>query len=218
MDFRERIRVRGQWADESRLAERLERIQSLPEGRDRTFFEVCTALAFDDFAARDVEWAVVEVGLGGRLDCTNVIEPEVCAITSIGLDHTEILGDTIEKIAAEKAGIVKPGVPVVLSPGVDDRARSVILGIAAERGAEVVSAAMPEGSQRAALSRGTSAREPRDRTRGDRHAGAPRCRDFARGVEHAGSSARGGLGASRPVPRSRACGGTGRTIWTACVR
>ena len=143
VDFRERIRVNGRWADEARLAERLEHIQSLPEGRDRTFFEVCTALAFDDFAARGVEWAVIEVGLGGRLDCTNVITPEVCAITSIGLDHTEILGDTMEKIAAEKAGVVKPGVPVVLSPGLDPVAREVIEAIAAERGAPVVRAQAP---------------------------------------------------------------------------
>ncbi|MGH7740912.1 MAG: bifunctional folylpolyglutamate synthase/dihydrofolate synthase, partial [Candidatus Eiseniibacteriota bacterium] len=130
VDFRERIRVDGRWADEAQLAERLEYLQALPAGRDRTFFEVCTALAFDDFAARGVEWAVVEVGLGGRLDCTNVIAPEVCAITSIGLDHTEILGDSIEKIAAEKAGIIKPGVPVVLSPGLDERALAVILSLA----------------------------------------------------------------------------------------
>ena len=74
---------------------------------------MCTALAFDHFASQGVEWAVIETGLGGRLDTTNVLTPELTAITSIGLDHTEILGDTIEAIAAEKAGIVKPMVPVV---------------------------------------------------------------------------------------------------------
>ncbi len=131
VDFRERIRVDGRWADEARLAARLEHLQSLPAGRDRTFFEVCTALAFDDFAARGAEWAVVEVGLGGRLDCTNVITPEVCVITSIGLDHTEILGDTIERIAAEKAGIIKPGVPVVNGAG-SQVAASVVARVAAE--------------------------------------------------------------------------------------
>jgi dihydrofolate synthase/folylpolyglutamate synthase len=134
VDFRERIRVAGRWADEARLEDRLARIQSLPEGRDRTFFEVCTALAFDDFAARGVEWAVVEVGLGGRLDCTNVLAPEVCVITNIGFDHTEILGETIERIAEEKAGIIKPGVPVVTGP-LAPRAREVIARIAADRGA-----------------------------------------------------------------------------------
>ncbi|HYM81774.1 MAG TPA: folylpolyglutamate synthase/dihydrofolate synthase family protein [Candidatus Limnocylindria bacterium] len=113
VDFRERIRVNGRWADEEWLEQALVRIQALPEGRDRTFFEVATALGFLYFAEQDVEWAVVEVGLGGRLDTTNVIEPDVTVITSIGFDHGEILGDTLEKIAAEKAGILKPGVPLV---------------------------------------------------------------------------------------------------------
>ena len=141
VDFRERIRVGGRWADAPWLEARLERIQALPEGKERTFFEVCTALAFDTFAARAAEWAVVEVGLGGRLDCTNVLEPEVCVITSIGLDHTEILGDTIEQIAAEKAGILKPGVPVVVGAGLDSRPRGVIARAAAERGCPLVEAA-----------------------------------------------------------------------------
>lgn len=137
VDFRERIRVNGQWADADRLAGRLEHIQRLPEGRDRTFFEVCTALAFDDLAARGVQWAVIEVGLGGRLDCTNVITPEVSVITSIGLDHTEILGDTLEQIAAEKAGIIKPGVPVVNAAG-GARAAEVVRRVAAVQGAQVI--------------------------------------------------------------------------------
>jgi dihydrofolate synthase/folylpolyglutamate synthase len=165
VDFRERIRVNGRWADEARLAERLEHIQSLPEGANRTFFEVCTALAFDDFAARDVQWAVVEVGLGGRLDCTNVLEPEVCVITSIGLDHTEILGDTIEKIAAEKAGIVKPGVPVVLAPGLDAAAREVIERVAHQRGAEVVRAAPPDASRADGASPASAAAFPGEHQR-----------------------------------------------------
>ena len=146
VDFRERIRVSGRWADSSRLESTLERIQALPQGQDRTFFEVCTALAFDDLAAREVEWAVVEVGLGGRLDCTNVITPEVCVITSIGLDHTDILGGTIEEIAAEKAGILKPGVPVVLGQGLDPRARAVIEGVARDRGSAVLEAARIESA------------------------------------------------------------------------
>jgi dihydrofolate synthase/folylpolyglutamate synthase len=142
VDFRERIRVRGQWADERWLEKTLERIASLPEGKDCTFFEACTALAFQYFAEQRVEIAVVEVGLGGRLDCTNVITPEVCVITSIGLDHTELLGTTMEEIAAEKAGIVKPGVPVVVGP-MPDPARAVIERIAAERGAPIVPVAGP---------------------------------------------------------------------------
>ena len=94
VDFRERIRVDGRWADEARLFEMLRRIEELPAMGDRTFFEVVTALGFGYFAAENVEWAVVEVGLGGRLDTTNVITPEVSVITSIGLDHVEILGST----------------------------------------------------------------------------------------------------------------------------
>lgn len=139
VDFRERIRVDGVWADEDRLAARLEAIERLPEGQGRTFFEVATALGFDAFASAGVEWAVVEVGLGGRLDTTNVLAPDVCAITSIGLDHAEILGDSLEAIATEKAGIVKPGVPVV--SGVEhDVASPVIARIARERGAPLIQA------------------------------------------------------------------------------
>jgi dihydrofolate synthase/folylpolyglutamate synthase len=143
VDFRERIRVSGRWAEEDALFRILERVESLPEGRDRTFFEVATALGFQYFAESRIEWGVIEVGLGGRLDTTNVLEPAVCAITSIGLDHTEILGDTLEKIAAEKAGIVKPGVPVVLAPGLATPARETIVRIAAERGAPVIEAGVP---------------------------------------------------------------------------
>jgi dihydrofolate synthase / folylpolyglutamate synthase len=135
VDFRERIRIGGRWADGAFLEAALRRIQALPEAQGRTFFEVCTALAFEAFAAHGVTWAVVEVGLGGRLDCTNVIEPAVCAITGIGLDHLDILGETIAQIAAEKAGILKPGVPVVTGPAMDPEARGVIARTALERAA-----------------------------------------------------------------------------------
>lgn len=159
VDFRERIRVSGRWADEEWLERALDRIEALPEGQDRTFFEVATALGFLYFAEREVKIAVVEVGLGGRLDCTNVITPELSVITSIGLDHTEILGDTIEKIAFEKGGIFKPGVPAIY-PAVEGEAREVLDRVADERGAprpdlrlgpeERVAA--NEGTARAALS------------------------------------------------------------------
>lgn len=140
VDFRERIRVAGRWVDEARLFAALERIEALPAGKDRTFFEVATALGFLAFAEERVEWAVVEVGLGGRLDTTNVLEPELTVITPVGLDHTEILGGTLEAIAAEKAGIVKPGVTVVIGAGMDPRAREVIAGVARERRAPVIEA------------------------------------------------------------------------------
>jgi dihydrofolate synthase/folylpolyglutamate synthase len=138
VDFRERIRVRGHWVEQSWLEEALDRIEALPEGKGRTFFEVATALGFLYFAERDVEIAVVEVGLGGRLDCTNVLTPEVSVITSIGLDHTEILGDSLERIAYEKGGIFKPGVPAVY-PSVHGEARRVLDSIALERGAKILS-------------------------------------------------------------------------------
>jgi dihydrofolate synthase/folylpolyglutamate synthase len=136
VDFRERIRVDGRWADEAELEAGLDAIAALPGAKESTFFEVATALAFDHFRRHDVTWAVVEVGLGGRLDTTNVLTPAVCAITSIGLDHAELLGDTHAAIAFEKAGILKPGVPAVT--GVEhDVAASVIARRAAEVGAKL---------------------------------------------------------------------------------
>jgi dihydrofolate synthase/folylpolyglutamate synthase len=145
VDFRERIRVDGRWADEAWLERTLDAIAALPAGRDRTFFEVATALGFGWFAHERVAWAVVEVGLGGRLDTTNVLTPDVSVITSIGLDHTEILGDTLAAIAGEKAGILKPGVPAVLAPGLPGDAREVIGAVAHARGAPLVeSPAAPE--------------------------------------------------------------------------
>jgi len=134
VDFRERIRVGGRWPSEAELSERLAILEDSPAGKDRTFFEVATALGFDHFARHGVQWAVVEVGLGGRLDSTNVIAPDVCAITSVGLDHAEMLGGTHEKIAIEKAGIFKPGVPAVT--GVDhDVAAAAIARVARQVGA-----------------------------------------------------------------------------------
>jgi dihydrofolate synthase / folylpolyglutamate synthase len=101
-----------------------------------TFFEITTAMAFVYFAQRPVDIAVLEVGLGGRLDSTNVCQPLLSVITSISLDHTRQLGNTLAAIAREKAGIIKPGVPVISSV-VDEEPRQVIAGIAAERGAEL---------------------------------------------------------------------------------
>jgi dihydrofolate synthase/folylpolyglutamate synthase len=137
VDFRERIRVNGRWPDETRLSERLDFIRNLADGSERTFFEVCTALGFDDFAARQVEWAVIEVGLGGRLDTTNVLSPAVSVITSVGLDHSDMLGTTLAAIATEKAGIIKPGVPVI-SGARKPKARAVIATVAQTRGAPCI--------------------------------------------------------------------------------
>jgi len=134
VDYRERFRIAGAWAPEPELAARIEAIGALPEATGRTFFEVTTALGFDTFARHGVEWAVVEVGLGGRLDATNVLAPDACAVTSIALDHTEMLGDTAAAIAREKAGIFKPGVPVVAG-ALDRDARAAARAVADECGA-----------------------------------------------------------------------------------
>jgi dihydrofolate synthase/folylpolyglutamate synthase len=115
--FRERVQISGKMIPEADLIRMVDKIGSLAEQVEGiTTFEVMTALTFRYFADHGVEWAVVEVGLGGRLDATNVVIPEVAVITSLSLDHTAILGDTLAKIAAEKAGIIKPGRPVVCAP------------------------------------------------------------------------------------------------------
>ena len=114
VDFRERIRVNGKPIPKERVIDFVERERSFFEPLAPSFFELTTALAFLYFAEEKVDFAVIEVGMGGRLDCTNLISPELCVITNISLDHTQFLGDTLEKIASEKAGIIKPGVPVVV--------------------------------------------------------------------------------------------------------
>src|SRR6476646_6719690 len=114
VSFRERIQVGGVSISEDAVAMWTSRLHSTILERKATFFEATTALAFADFAARGAEIAVVEVGLRGRLDSTNVVHPLVSAVTKIERDHMKYLGDTLEQIAAEKAGIAKPGVPFVI--------------------------------------------------------------------------------------------------------
>lgn len=115
VDLRERIAVDGTLITEGKFGEIVRRIEPIAQKLkpSPTYFDVLTAAAFVHFAEEKVDIAVVETGLGGRLDSTNVLKPEVCAITSIGIDHTQQLGHTLAKIAAEKAGIFKPGVPAV---------------------------------------------------------------------------------------------------------
>ena len=113
-DFRERMRVDGKMISERAVVDFVARHKDKMRELDLSFFEMTTAMAFDFFSASDVEVAVIETGLGGRLDATNVILPELCVVTNIGLEHTDLLGDTIEKVAAEKAGIIKPSVPIIL--------------------------------------------------------------------------------------------------------
>ena len=114
VDFRERVTVNGKPMFEEEVLEFLERWIPTAEQMGATFFEVTTALAFDWLAKIEVDLAVIETGLGGRLDSTNVLMPRVATVTSIGLDHTDLLGDTLEAIAKEKAGIFKSGVPAVI--------------------------------------------------------------------------------------------------------
>lgn len=114
-DFRERIKINGQMVGEKFVVDFITEHKAFLEFKKLSFFEMTVGMAFSYFAAEKVDIAIVEVGLGGRLDSTNIITPEVSLITNIGLDHTHILGDTLEKIALEKAGIIKPKVPVVIS-------------------------------------------------------------------------------------------------------
>lgn len=114
VDFRERIRINGEMIPQQEVVDFVERNRQLFADLKLSFFEMTVGMAFDYFAQEKVDVAVVEVGMGGRLDSTNVILPELSVITNIGLDHTQFLGDTLEKIAVEKAGIIKEGVPVVV--------------------------------------------------------------------------------------------------------
>jgi len=114
VDFRERIRVNGHPITEDYVVEFVEQERPFFEPLCPSFFEVTTAMAFKYFLDMDVDIAVIEVGLGGRLDCTNIITPIISVITNISFDHTQFLGDTLAEIALEKAGIIKKGVPVVI--------------------------------------------------------------------------------------------------------
>ena len=114
IDFRERIRVNGEPVPEEYVIRFVQEERSFFEPLHPSFFELTTAMAFCYFAHRQVDVAVIEVGLGGRLDCTNIIHPDLCLITNISLDHVQFLGNTPALIAREKAGIIKQGVPVVI--------------------------------------------------------------------------------------------------------
>lgn len=114
VDFRERIRVNGQMIPQDYVIRFVEEERSFFEPLHPSFFELTTALAFKYFAEARVDVAVIEVGLGGRLDCTNIINPDLCIITNISKDHTQFLGNTLAQIAKEKAGILKQGVPAVI--------------------------------------------------------------------------------------------------------
>jgi len=134
VNIRERIQVNGEMISEqdmTRLMAEIAPVVKKLASAQPTFFEIMTAMAFLYFVEREVDLAIVETGLGGRLDSTNVVKPEVCAMTSISYDHMGQLGSTLEKIAEEKAGIFKPGIPAVSAPQADS-VRSVLTRIAAK--------------------------------------------------------------------------------------
>ena len=136
-DFRERIRVNGEMISKQKVVNFVGKYRKDMEECELSFFEMTTALAFDYFAQSDVEVAVIECGLGGRLDATNIVIPQVSVITNIGLEHTDLLGDSLPKIAREKAGIIKKSIPVIV--GEKNSAYNLVIeDIAADRHSEVI--------------------------------------------------------------------------------
>lgn len=139
VDFRERIRVNGEMISEERVIDFVEKERTFFEPLYPSFFELTTALALLYFKEQKVDVAVIEVGLGGRLDCTNIISPDLSVITNISFDHTQFLGSTLPAIATEKAGIIKPNTPVVIGEtnGHED-VRDVFSRKAAETGSPII--------------------------------------------------------------------------------
>jgi dihydrofolate synthase/folylpolyglutamate synthase len=135
-DFRERIRINGHMIPEKNVISFTERISDFIEQKEPSFFEITVAMAFEWFANENIDIAVIEVGLGGRLDSTNIIIPEVSVITNISYDHMDLLGNTLQKIAFEKAGIIKPGIPVVIGEEQAD-VKNVFLQSAKENGSPI---------------------------------------------------------------------------------
>ena len=137
VDFRERIRVDGEMMPKQKVVNFVDKHREKMKELDLSFFEMTAAMAFDYFAQSDVEVAVIETGLGGRLDATNIIIPMLSVVTNIGMEHTEFLGDTIEKIAMEKAGIIKKSIPVVIGQS-DEAYNAIFVQRAEELNSKVV--------------------------------------------------------------------------------
>ncbi|MEO6732197.1 MAG: Mur ligase family protein, partial [Ferruginibacter sp.] len=135
-DFRERIRINGEMVSKEFVVEFVERTKKLSEEIQPSFFELTVAMVFEYFAQQQIDIAVIETGLGGRLDSTNVITPILSIITNIGYDHMNILGDTLEKIAYEKAGIIKQNVPVVIGEYLPET-KAIFVGKAEECNAPI---------------------------------------------------------------------------------
>lgn len=136
-DFRERIRINGAMIEKSYVASFIEKNKSFLNKLKPSFFEMSVGLCFQYFSDRKIDIAIIETGMGGRLDSTNVISPELSVITNIGLDHTLFLGNTLEKIAQEKAGIIKPGVPVIIGE-TQSEPRKVFIDAAKKNTSEII--------------------------------------------------------------------------------
>lgn len=139
-DFRERIKIDGEMVSQEFIIDFTQRIKVISEKIEPSFFEITVAMAFEYFVEQEVDIAVIETGLGGRFDSTNIITPELSVITNIGWDHMNILGDSLEKIAFEKAGIIKQNVPVIIGDVLPETEK-VFIDIAAERSAVISIAA-----------------------------------------------------------------------------
>jgi dihydrofolate synthase/folylpolyglutamate synthase len=135
-DYRERIKINGTEISEEFVCDFINKNKAFFEANDMSFFEMTVGLAFDYFSKEKVDISIIEVGMGGRLDATNIITPLVSVITNIALDHTQFLGNTLEAIAYEKAGIIKPGIPVVIGEYTTET-KSVFLAKAKENNSEI---------------------------------------------------------------------------------
>lgn len=136
IEFTERIKVNGQEAPRSFVYRFIQQLKELPTSIRPSFFEFTTVMAFEYFRETNVDYAIIEVGLGGRLDSTNIITPLLTAITNVALDHTDILGETKEKIAVEKAGIIKQGIPILTSEK-SSNIKTILQDIAASKSAPI---------------------------------------------------------------------------------
>ena len=141
IDFTERIKVKGENCDKEFVYNFIQKLKKLPADIRPSFFEFTTIMAFEYFAQQKVDFAIIEVGLGGRLDSTNIIKPLVSAITNVALDHQNILGNTVEEIATEKAGIIKKNT-VIISGDENEKVKSIIRNKAAENNSDWVDATL----------------------------------------------------------------------------
>ena len=139
IDFTERIKINGVYCEKEFVFDFIQKLRNIPEEILPSFFEFTTIMAFEYFYQKKVDFAIIEVGLGGRLDSTNIIKPIVSAITNVDLDHQNILGETLEEIATEKAGIVKPDIPII-SGDVRDLVKNIIQQKAIENHSEFIDA------------------------------------------------------------------------------